>query len=187
MARAKEERRGRLATLQDLLAGGSKVLVDQAQALRDGVQSRIVDVGRELEAQVSGLVGGLEKQLSSRIDDLVSSLAVSLRRDAERLRERVRALENRLADVPKEGVRELVLPLQTVANGAAERSPVSKRWASGCSMPSDASRTSPVTRRATPSTPTTFASGSTVSSSGSPTSAERSGRSSASSARCANV
>jgi len=54
----------------------------------------------------------------------VSGLAVTLRRDAERLRERVRALENRLADVPKEGVRELVLPLQTVANGAAERASV---------------------------------------------------------------
>ena len=124
MARAKEERRGRLATLQDLLAGGSKALVDQAQALRDGLQSRIVDAGREVEGQVSALVAAVEKQLTGRIDDLVSGLAVSLRRDAERLRERVRALENRLADVPKEGVRELVLPLQTVANGAAERASV---------------------------------------------------------------
>ena len=72
MARVKEERRGRLATLQDLLAGGSKVLVDQAQALRDGLQSRLVDTGRELEAQVIGLVGGIDKQLSSRVDELVS-------------------------------------------------------------------------------------------------------------------
>src|SRR5438046_1465334 len=124
MARVKDERRGRLATLQDLLAGGGKVLVDQAQALRDGVQSRIVDVGRGLEGQVGGLVGGVEKQLVTRIDDLLSGLAVTLRRDAERLRERVRALENRLADVPKEGFRELILPLQTVANGAAERASV---------------------------------------------------------------
>src|SRR2546430_7702809 len=124
MARAKDERRGRLATFQDLLAGGGKVLVDQAQALRDGVQSRIVDVGRGLEGQVGGLVGGVEKQLVTRIDDLLSGLAVTLRRDAERLRERVRALENRLADVPKEGFRELILPLQTVANGAAERASV---------------------------------------------------------------
>ena len=124
MARVKDERRGRLATLQDLLADGGKVLVDQAQALRDGVQSRIVDVGRGLEGQVGGLVGGVEKQLVTRIDDLLSGLAVTLRRDAERLRERVRALENRLADVPKEGFRELILPLQTVANGAAERASV---------------------------------------------------------------
>jgi polyhydroxyalkanoate synthesis regulator phasin len=121
MGRAKEEPRGRLAALQGMLAGGGKALVDQAQALRDGIQTRLTDVGGQLEGQLATLVGAVEKRLSVHIDDLLSSLAVSLRRDVERVRERLRAIENRLADVPKEGFRELILPLQTVANGAAER------------------------------------------------------------------
>jgi predicted nucleic acid-binding Zn-ribbon protein len=46
---------------------------------------------------------------------------VTLRRDVDRVRERVRAVENRLADVPKEGIRELIAPLQAIASGAGER------------------------------------------------------------------
>jgi polyhydroxyalkanoate synthesis regulator phasin len=105
-----------------MIAGSSKVLVDQAQALADGLQTRLFDVGRELEGQLGALVGAVEKRLSIQVDDLLSGLAVSLRRDVDKIRERVRSVENRLADIPKEGLRELILPLQTVANGAAERS-----------------------------------------------------------------
>jgi len=121
MGRTKEEPRGALATVQEMLTGGGKLLVDQAQTLRDVVGRRIVDVGRAAEEQAVGLVGALEEQLGQRLDVLLNRLAVSLRRDVDRVRERVRALENRLADVPKEGLRELIAPLQAIASGASER------------------------------------------------------------------
>src|SRR5438046_4503586 len=135
MGRVKEQSRGRLAVLQDILTGGGKTLVDQAQSLGAGVQSlgagvqslgagvqrRLAEVGRGVESQVTTLIVGLEERLSDRLDVLLDRLAVSLRRDLERVRERVRALENRLADVPKEGMRELVAPLQAIASGAGER------------------------------------------------------------------
>src|SRR5881628_3235729 len=121
MGRAKEQSRGRLAVLQDILTGGGKALVDQAQSLGAGVQRRLAEVGRGVESQVTTLIGGLEERLSEGLDVLLDRLAVSLRRDLDRVRERVRALENRLADVPKEGMRELVAPLQAIASGAGER------------------------------------------------------------------
>src|SRR5437016_1306889 len=102
-------------------AGGGKALVDQAQSLGAGVQRRLAEVGRGVESQVTTLIVGLEERLSDRLDVLLDRLAVSLRRDLDRVRERVRALENRLADVPKEGMRELVAPLQAIASGAGER------------------------------------------------------------------
>jgi chromosome segregation ATPase len=120
MPRVKEEPRGRLAALQEMLSGGSQSLLDQAQTLRDEVQKRLGDVGRGLEEQLGTVVGALEERLSAQLDDLVSGLAISIRRDLDRLRERVRAVEGRLSDVPKEGVRELVSPLQTLANSAIQ-------------------------------------------------------------------
>ena len=68
MGRTKEEPRGRLATFQDMLTGGSKLIVDQAQTLRDVVGRRIVDVGRVAEEQAVGIVGVLEEQLGQRLD-----------------------------------------------------------------------------------------------------------------------
>src|SRR5919197_520388 len=121
MGRTKEQSRGRLAALQDILAGGGKALVDQAQNLGAGVQQRLAEIARGIETQVTTLIAGLEERLSDRLDVLLDRLAVSLRRDVERVRERVRAVENRLADVPKEGVRELLAPLQAIASGAGER------------------------------------------------------------------
>ena len=120
MPRVKEEPRGRLAALQDMLAGGSQVILDQAQTLRDELQRRLGDVGRGVEEQLGTMISGLEERLSTQLDDLVSGLAVSIRRDLDRLRERVRVVETRLADVPKEGVRELVNPLQALANSAIQ-------------------------------------------------------------------
>src|SRR5439155_1027617 len=93
----------------------------QAQSRGAGVQGRLAEVGRGVESQVTTIMGGLEERLSERLDVLLDRLAVSLRRDLDRVRERLRAVENRLADVPKEGVRELVAPLQAIASGAAER------------------------------------------------------------------
>src|SRR5690242_13561196 len=120
MGRVKEQPRGRLAVLQDIVAGG-RALVDGAQEIGVGVQRRLVEVGRGVESQLVTLVGAVEERLSERLDVVLDRLAVSLRRDLDKVRERVRTLENRLADVPKEGVRELVAPLQVIATGAGER------------------------------------------------------------------
>src|SRR6185295_15027079 len=121
MGRVKEEPRGRLGALQDLLSGGSKLLIDQAQTLGVGVQKSLSVVGRGVESQLVALVGTLEAQLTERLDELLNRLSVSLRRDIDRVRDRVRAVENRLADVPREGIRELVAPVQAIAAGASER------------------------------------------------------------------
>src|SRR5262249_17975120 len=71
--------------------------------------------------QVLGLVAVAEERLSTQLDVVVSRLAVSLKRDLERVRERLRAVEHRLADVPKEGLRELLGPLQALGTTASER------------------------------------------------------------------
>jgi archaellum component FlaC len=124
MPRVKEEPRGRLAALQEMLSDGSQVLLDQAQSLRDEVQRRIGDVASGLangfEEQLGSVATSVEERLSRQIDDLLSGLAVSIRKDLDRLRERVRSLEMRMTDVPREGVRELVNPLQALANNAIQ-------------------------------------------------------------------
>jgi chromosome segregation ATPase len=120
MPRLKEEPRGRLAALQDILTGGSQAILDQAQSLGGELQRRLSDVGRGLEAQLGTLVGNLEERLTAQLDEGVSGLAVSLRKDLDRMRDRLRAMEARLNDVPKEGVRELVNPLQSLANDAIQ-------------------------------------------------------------------
>ena len=121
MGRTKEVPRGRLAQLQDVLVGSGKAIVDQADSLRAGVQKRLVDVASTVEEQVSGLAGTIEERVTGRLDALLSGLSSTLRRDLDRVRERVRIVENRLADVPKEGVRELVAPVEAIASGAGER------------------------------------------------------------------
>jgi chromosome segregation ATPase len=120
MGRGKEEPRGPFAALGDILAGGM-ALVDQAQNLGADVQRRLVEVGRGVEEQVYGLMSAVEERLSERLDDLVSGLAVSLRSEVDRVRDRLRMVESRLTDIPKEGVRELIAPLQTLVGGAADR------------------------------------------------------------------
>src|SRR3989475_2008169 len=121
MGRVKEQPRGRLAVLQDILTGRGKALVDQAQSLGAGVQRRLEEIGRGVETQVTTLIAALEERLSERLDVLLDRLAVSLRRDLDRVRERLRAVENRLADVPKEGGRHLLAPVQPTPSGAGER------------------------------------------------------------------
>jgi archaellum component FlaC len=120
MPRAKEEPRGRLAALQDMFSGGSQALLDQAQSLRDGLQKTLGDVASGLEEQMATVVDAVDVRLSTQLDELVSGLAVSIRKDVDRIRERVRALETRMSDVPREGVREFVNPLQTLANNAIQ-------------------------------------------------------------------
>ena len=120
MGRVKEEPRGPLSALGDILAGGM-ALVDQAQNLGADVQRRLAEVGRGVEGQVSGLISAVEERLSERLDMLVSGLAVSLRGEIDRLRSRLQGVEGRLLDVPKEGVRELIAPLQAVVGCAVDR------------------------------------------------------------------
>src|SRR3989475_13152791 len=86
MGRVKEQSRGRLAVLQDVLTGGGKALVGQAQSLGAGVQRRIVEVGRGVESQGTTLIAGIEERLSERLDVLLDRLAGSLRRDLDRVR-----------------------------------------------------------------------------------------------------
>lgn len=121
MGRAKDEPRGRLAALQEILATGGKALADQAQTLSADVQRRMVEVGRGVEGQLVMLVDAVEEQFLQRADGLLSRFAISLRRDVDRVRERVRALERSLGDLPREGLGALVSSLQTMAGGAAER------------------------------------------------------------------
>jgi len=109
-----------LAAFGDILAGG-KALVDQAQNLGADVQRRLIEVGRGVEGQLFGLVGAVEERLSERLDFLVSGLAVTLRGEVSRIRDRLQTVEGRLADVPKEDVRELIAPLQAVLGGASDR------------------------------------------------------------------
>ena len=84
MPRVKEEPRGRLAALQEMLSGGSQVLLDQAQSLRDEVQRRIGDVASGFEEQLGSVASSVEERLSRQIDDLLSGLAVSIRKDLDR-------------------------------------------------------------------------------------------------------
>src|SRR5262245_49505149 len=121
MGRTKEAPRGTLATLQDMITDGSRALVDQAQNLTADVQRRLIEVGRGVEDQLSSVVGTVEEQVTGRLDVLVSGLATTIRHEVDRLRERVRAVENRVADVPKDGVRELIAPVQSIAVNASDR------------------------------------------------------------------
>src|SRR2546430_9026754 len=79
MGRVKEEPRGRLATLQDILADGGKRLVDQAQGLRVGIERRLVEVGRGVEGQVVALGGATQEPLTERLDPLLTPLPLRLR------------------------------------------------------------------------------------------------------------
>jgi hypothetical protein len=120
MARAKEEPRGRFATLQDLLTEGSQVLLGQALSLGEGVQRRLVDVGRGVEEQLVALVNTLELELGHRLDGMLDALAVSLRRDLEDMDTRVAAIERRDGKLAPGELRDALGPVQDRANGAVE-------------------------------------------------------------------
>ena len=102
MPRVKEEPRGPLAALRNVLSDGGQMILDQAQTLRDEriAQKRLGDVGRGLEEQLGGVATSLEQRLSAQLDELVGGLAVTIRKDVDRLRERIRAMEARLTDIP---------------------------------------------------------------------------------------
>ena len=121
MGRGKEEPRGTLAMLQEFLAENGQILLEQAASLGEGVQETLLSAGRGVEEQIATVLRSIEERLSERLDGLVSGLAISFRRDLDRLRDRTRAVENRLSDVPREGVREMIAPLQGLASGATER------------------------------------------------------------------
>mgnify|MGYP001583381373 CR=1 FL=1 len=120
MARAKEEPRGRLATLQDLLTEGSQALLGQALSLGEGVQRRLVDVGRGVEEQLVALVSTLELELGQRLDGMLDALAVSLRRDLEDMDTRLAQIESRHGGLTTDHLREGLLPLQEQAERAVQ-------------------------------------------------------------------
>ncbi len=121
MARVKEEPgRGPLAALQEMLSDGGHALLDQAQHLREGVQRRIVEVSRGVEEQVVGIVSTAEEQLTGQLDAVVTGLAVSVRKELEQFRARLRAIDARLADLPTEGIADLIAPIRTLATNAVE-------------------------------------------------------------------
>lgn len=119
MGRAKEEPRGRLATLQDLLTEGSQALFGQALSLGEGMQQRLVDVGRGVEEQLIGLVKTLEIELSQRLDGLLDAFAVSLRRDLDFVDERLARLETRDGTLATDQLHDSLRPVQQRAETAA--------------------------------------------------------------------
>lgn len=121
MARAKDEPRSALGALQEILTEGSQVLIGQALSLGEGVQRRLVEAGRGVEEQLSQLVTTLETQLGQRLDTMLDALAVSLRRDLDRMRERLVRLESRATENPAETIRAVVGPIQAQATTATER------------------------------------------------------------------
>ena len=120
MARAKEEPRGRLATLQELLTEGSQALLGQALSLGEGVQRRLVDVGRGVEEQLVALVQTLELELGQRLDGMLDALAVSLRRDLEDLDTRLGSLESQRLELSAVHLREAVRPATEQAQAATQ-------------------------------------------------------------------
>lgn len=111
--RLSEAGAGLAARATGLFAGGGLGgLVGQAQTLTQGVQRRVVEVGRGVEGSIERALGSLEPRLEARIEELLRRLNVGTRRDIERLRERVRALEGNLAEVIKRGAGEIVRGLE---------------------------------------------------------------------------
>lgn len=121
MARAKDEPRSALGALQDILAEGSQALLGQALSLGEGVQRRLVEAGRGVEEQFGQIVGVLEAQLGERFDGMIEGLAVTLRRDLDRVRERLTRLETRGIETPADALRTVVAPIQEQATAATER------------------------------------------------------------------
>lgn len=121
MARAKDEPRSALGALQEIFTEGSQALIDQALSLGEGVQRRLVEAGRGVEEQLGQLLETLEVQLVQRLDGMLDALAVTLRRDLDRMRDRLTRLESRANDGSAETIRALVAPIQAQATGAAER------------------------------------------------------------------
>src|SRR5919197_177962 len=111
MGRTKEQSRGRLAALQDILAGGGKGLVDQAQNLGAGVQQRLAEIARGIETQVTTLIAGLdESDLLQRLDrsehrltDLGREVGTKLG-ELGALRERLTRMEGRVVESSKEQI-----------------------------------------------------------------------------------
>lgn len=125
MARAREEQeeRSTLGSLQELIADGSQALIEGAQT----VQRLVLATGRGVEGQVSSLLGTLESTLSMQIESLLGRFSASIRSEVDRITEQMKALEERVGDVPsledslEDLVEDLLEPVRTLVNGADER------------------------------------------------------------------
>jgi chromosome segregation ATPase len=129
MARPKEQpARSTLGAIQDLLADGSQALIEGVQS----VQRVVLTTGRGVESQVTSILGTLEGTLSSQFEGLLSRFASSMRDEVDRLSEHLRALEDRLTEIPsledgiEEMLEEVLEPIRSLANGADQRAATSQ-------------------------------------------------------------
>src|SRR5207253_2066456 len=99
MGRVKEQPRGRLAVIQDLLSGGGRALVDGAQVLSGEMQRRLVEVGDGVEGQVATLIGAVEERLT----DLGREVGTKLG-ELGALRERLTRMEGRVVESSKDQI-----------------------------------------------------------------------------------
>jgi chromosome segregation ATPase len=129
MARPKEQpARSTLGAIQDLLADGSQALIEGVQS----VQRVVLTTGRGVETQVTSILGSLEGTLSTQLEGLLSRFASSMRDEVDRLSEHLRALEERLGEMPaiEDGIEEILdeilEPIRSLANGADQRAAASQ-------------------------------------------------------------
>jgi len=108
-----DRERSRLAALQDLVSGSGQVLLGGAQTIAEGLQRRLSDVGRD----VSSI---LESGLREALDDFIARLALSIRREIEKLADRVASLEQTLAGLPAGPLAEVVNTAESLAQQAIE-------------------------------------------------------------------
>lgn len=113
MGRSSEQQRGRLAALQEMVAGSGQALLVQAQSIADGLQRRLAEVSRDVGTVV-------ETSLRESLDDFISRLALSIRRELEGLSDRLDAVEERLSGLPAESLAEVLEPVRSLAEQAIE-------------------------------------------------------------------
>ncbi len=113
MAHPGDRERSRLAALQDIVSGGGQALLGGAQTIAEGLQRRLSDVGRD----VSSI---LESSLREALDDFIARLALSIRREIEKLADRVASLEQTLAGLPAGPLAEVVNTAESLAQQAIE-------------------------------------------------------------------
>jgi chromosome segregation ATPase len=94
-SRLRDEASGALADGQR--AVGS--LVDQVTQLGDDFQQRVQSAGREVEQQIERLLSRVEAETSRRTDAVLVHFSQTLRREQDRLRDRLRTAEARLAEL----------------------------------------------------------------------------------------
>jgi uncharacterized phage infection (PIP) family protein YhgE len=91
-------------------------LIDQATQLTDDLQHWVQSTGRDAEQGIERVLVGLEAQLSRRTDGLIQRLTQTLRREQDRVRERLRAMETRVTDLAEQNSGEILDDLRAGVN-----------------------------------------------------------------------